>query len=51
MRWFPLDIEKGIGTGYLDYEIGRLSYDSGVLNGVMGEISFVWEGLKNTQTL
>ena len=26
LRWFPLDIEKGLGTGYMDYSIGSLKY-------------------------
>ena len=26
MRWFPLDIDQGIGTGYLDYSVGSLKY-------------------------
>ena len=37
MRWFPLDIERGIGTGYMDYSIGSLKYE----NGVFG-VTFVW---------
>jgi hypothetical protein len=40
MRWFPLDIENGIGTGYMDYSIGSLKYE----NGVFG-VTLVWEGL------
>jgi hypothetical protein len=26
LRWFPLDLEQGVGTGYVDYQVGRLSY-------------------------
>lgn len=37
MRWFPLIIEKGIGTGYLDYGIGKLRYESGVFG-----ITLIW---------
>lgn len=37
VRWFPFLIEKGIGTGYLDYGIGKLHYESGVFG-----ITLIW---------
>ena len=26
LRWFPMNVQKGIGTGYLDYSIGTFKY-------------------------
>ena len=26
LRWFPMDVENQLGTGYLDYEVGHLLY-------------------------
>lgn len=40
VRWFPFLIEEGIGTGYLDFAIGKISYKSGVFG-----ISLNWESL------
>ena len=37
LRWFPLDIQAGIGTGYLDYKVGSLRYESGVLG-----VKLIW---------
>ena len=45
-RWFPLDISKGIGTGYLDYQVGLLKYESGVFG-----VTMVWEGLSKEDPL
>lgn len=38
VRWFPFIIEKGVGTGYLDFGIGKISYQNGVF-----EINLNWE--------
>jgi hypothetical protein len=30
-RWLPIDAEKGKGMGYLDYDIGTISYTGSLL--------------------
>lgn len=40
VRWFPFLIEEGVGTGYLDFAIGKLAYQSGVFG-----ISLNWGSL------
>jgi hypothetical protein len=26
LRWLPIDVEKGKGIGYLDYDVGSILY-------------------------
>lgn len=40
VRWFPMDVQNQLGTGYLDYEVGHLIYAS-ALKG----IELTWRSL------
>ena len=40
VRWFPFNIEAGIGTGYLDYKIDEITYE----NNLFG-IDLRWKSL------
>lgn len=31
LRWLPIDVEKGKGLGYLDYDIGSILYENSLL--------------------
>lgn len=42
VRWFPMDLERSIGTGYLDYQVGQLTYESSWRG-----LTIIWSSLKN----